>query len=276
MNIPVFFFSGTGNTWWCAEKTSESLGMLGHTASAWSIEKLDSRSTEELVSNADIIGIGYPVYGSDLPQPMKDFILGQLPPFKTIGREVFIFCTQLMFSGDGAMVFAGELEEKGYHTLWSVHFRMPNNICVSVLPIPYKTDRKKIDRRLAKTEKRIESFTAALSSGKKFSQGKSRCSTFLGRLQRNPFRRMWERLRNDVSIDFEKCILCYRCVDICPSGNLIREGDTITTTGSCVLCERCYNFCPVQAVLYMGKPHKEKRGTPYRGPVPEFKPEDLR
>ncbi|MBN2050779.1 MAG: 4Fe-4S binding protein, partial [Spirochaetales bacterium] len=66
------------------------------------------------------------------------------------------------------------------------------------------------------------------------------------------------------------------CVNICPSGNLVREGNTIRTTGKCVLCERCYNFCPVQAVLYMGRPHKGRRGKPYRGPVPGFKPEMLR
>ena len=31
-----------------------------------------------------------------------------------------------------------------------------------------------------------------------------------------------------------------------------------------VLCVRCYNFCPTQVIIYMRKPHKPSRGTPYR------------
>lgn len=276
MNITIFFFSGTGNTWWCAERLAESFREAGHDAEAVSIEKLPPDGVKEAAARADLVGFGYPIYGSDLPAVMKDFILRQLPGLAPPGKDAFVFCTQLMFSGDGGRVFEKELAEKGYITRWSVHLDMPNNICVSLSPLPWTTDRKKIDRRLRKTKRRINAFTEAIDSGKSFSQGKGWFAAFLGNIQRKPFRRYFDRLRDDVSIDPEKCTLCNRCVNICPSGNLVREGDTIKTTGQCVLCVRCYNFCPTQAVLYMKRPHKTRRGTPYRGPVPGFKPENLR
>jgi len=276
MKIEIFFFSGTGNSWWCAEKMSETFRKAGHDATARSIEQLSKEQTAYLVQTSDLVGLGYPIYGSDLPQPMKDFISGTLPVAEAPGKNAFVFCTQLIFSGDGGRVFEKELTARGYITRWSVHINMPNNVCVSVLPLPYTTDQERIDRRLKKVERRITSFVDTVTSGKSFNQGKGWFPTFLGCMQRKPFRKYFPRLRDDISIDPERCTLCNRCVNICLADNLVRERDTIRTNGRCILCLRCYNFCPVQAVQYMGRPHKARRGTPYRGPLPEFKPEDLR
>ncbi len=275
MNIAFFFFSGTGNTWWCADKMAEAFQEAGHNSEAVSIEKLTDETTNQLVNDAEVVGFGYPIYGSDLPQPMKEFILERLPKPDGPGKDAFVFCTQLIFSGDGGRVFEEKLADKGYTTRWSIHLNMPNNICFTVSPLPYTTDLKKIDRRLKKTERKIVRFTNVVLSERSCDQGKGPLSSFLGSMQRNPFRKHFHHLRNHISIDAETCTLCNRCVNICPSGNLVREGDSIRTTGTCVLCTRCYNFCPVQAVLYMGKPHKQKRGIPYRGPVPGFRPEEL-
>jgi hypothetical protein len=38
---------------------------------------------------------------------------------------------------------------------------------------------------------------------------------------------------------------------------------------------RCYDFCPEAAITFLGKPHDLKRGIPYRGPEPGFKPESM-
>ena len=276
LNIALFFFSGTGNTWWCSEECKKNLEKAGHETEIFSIEKLSMSRTAEVCGKADIIGFGYPVYGSDLPQPMKDFILGTLPAAPAGGRDVFVFCTQYMFSGNGARVFKEELAGRGYRTRWSEHFIMPNNVCVTVLPFPYTTDQNKINRRLKKTAKKIEKYCRIITGGGNIDRGKSCFSVFLGSLQRGPYRKYWEGLRNDISIDPELCTGCNRCVKICPSGNLLMQASRVVTEGRCVICLRCYNYCPVQAVLYMGRRHRIKRGIPYRGPVPGFMPEGLK
>ena len=275
MKITIFYFSGTGNTWWCAREMQEKFTAENNDCSIISIEQTTPETVSTATRNSDIIGIGYPIYGSDLPQPMKDFIDYAFPDNPENQPKLFTFCTQLIFSGDGAHIYQNELQKKQWEINWSVHLRMPNNICVTVMPLPYTADQKKIDKRLVKTKRKIIDFTYAVRNGKSFRQGYTYISKILGLMQRNPYRKYYPRLQNDISINTETCISCKRCIRICPVNNLNLDKGVITAQGFCVLCVRCYNFCPTQSIIYMGKRHKEKRGTPYRGPVKDFSPEHI-
>jgi ferredoxin/flavodoxin len=272
MKITIFYFSGTGNTWWSAQEMQNLFIAENVDCSIFSIEQ----STPDIVTAAlesDIIGIGYPIYGSDLPQPMKDFINFTLPDNLKGKTKLFTFCTQLLFSGDGSFVYRNELKKKQWEINWSIHLRMPNNICVSAFPLPYTTNQVKIDKRLAKSKRRIGKFARAIKYGKPFRQGYLYISKLLGLMQRNPYQKYYPRLQNDITIDAETCISCNRCINICPVHNLYADEDGIKAKGACILCVRCYNFCPTQSILYMGKKHKEKRGVPYQGPKNDFSPE---
>ena len=273
MTAVIFCFSGTGNTWWCARRIAASLDALGMPTRVESIERTDADAAARLVAGADLVGLGWPVYGSDLPEPMKQFVDTTLPLAE--GRRVFTFCTQLLFSGDGARVYERELAGRGWFTGWSVHLRMPNNISVTVSPLTWSADPDAHARRLEKTARKIDRFAGAVVDGRPFGQGRGWFSAVLGAMQRRPFRRWFPRLRNDITIDAEICTRCGRCVRICPSGNLTMTPDGVAAGGTCVLCVRCYNYCPVQAVLYMRRPHRPERGLPYRGPVAGFRPEEL-
>lgn len=276
MQITIFYFSGTGNTWWCAQEMQKQFTKAHVDCIIVSIEQIIPERVKSLSLASDIIGIGYPVYGSDLPQPMKNFIDHTLPDNPEGKTRFFTFCTQLIFSGDGAHVYREELQKKQWNINWSVHLHMPSNICVTAMPLPYTNDPKKISKRLVKTEKKIGKFTQAISTGRSYQQGNSKASKRLGLLQRSPYRRYFPRLRNDVTIDYDACIGCNLCIRICPSGNLFADGVRIGTRGTCMLCVRCYNFCPTQAIIYMGKKHKKKRGIPYQGPTKDFSPEQIR
>jgi ferredoxin/flavodoxin len=272
MNAPIFFFSGTGNTAWCAERLGEHLRRRGVTTPVSSIETIDREVLLADLDRADIVGLGWPVYGSDLPEPMKRF-LDLLPDGR--GRRVFAFCTQLFFSGNGARVYERELRERNWTIGWSAHFRMPNNICVTAFRIPFSSDPSDHLTRLERTEKKIDRFAGAIACDNRFTQGKGFLPAVLGLMQRAPYRKWFPSLRDDIGIDHELCTRCGRCVAICPVKNLTLENGRIESHGRCVLCVRCYNFCPVQAVCYRGKAHIAKRGVPYRGPVAGFRPEKL-
>lgn len=88
------YFSGTGNTRYCVEqfvKKSES------SANVMSIE--DSDVIEAIKSNKLII-FGYPIYFSNIPKLVRDFIDGNKEVFKN--KDIYIICTMGLFSGDGA------------------------------------------------------------------------------------------------------------------------------------------------------------------------------
>jgi energy-converting hydrogenase B subunit K len=50
----------------------------------------------------------------------------------------------------------------------------------------------------------------------------------------------------DGEVDYDKCILCLKCVKICP--NDVRRVKDDRVVGGCSLCEICINNCPEEAI----------------------------
>lgn len=270
----ILYFSGTGNTWWAAETLAAELRARGIETRSRSIEQLTPGDTGCIIAENNVVGIAYPIYGSDLPQVMKDFI-SSLAPVK--GKKAFVFCTQWLWSGDGARVGAQLLQGLGYQVSWAEHFCMPNNVSVTVASfLPYTNDPGKLARRLTKTAVKIKSFAGRIADGRPFLRGFNLAALLTGNMQRLPFRRFFHRLRDDIGVDLTRCTNCGSCTFLCPSGNLIQEGSEIKTQGVCILCLRCYSFCQQMAVTYMKKPHRLSRGKPYQGPVEQFHPRILK
>lgn len=267
--VTVFYFSGTGNTWWVSEELVRRFATLGWHARAYSIETIHTAEAAELIRDSDLAGFGYPIHGSDLPLPMKEFI-ENLPD--GAGKKTFVFCTQWLWSGDGASVGGSMLNEKGFDVQWGEHFLMPNNVTVSIISLPYSNDHNRLKNVLARASRKAAFFTGEITSDRPFLRGFNQVSFYLGCLQRLPFRRVYHKLQNDIGIDEHNCIDCGECVRLCPVDNLYYEGDTIKTRGNCILCLRCYNFCPAAAITHMGRPHLHRRGKPYKGPVKDFDP----
>jgi flavodoxin/ferredoxin len=270
----IFYFSGTGNTWWVSEKLGRYLSEKGFSVAVYSIEKISATDADKAVRECELVGIGYPTYGSDLPHNMKIFI-HSLTPVRE--KTAFVFCTQWLWSGDGARIGGSMLKRKGFGVKWAEHFLMPNNVCVAATPfLPYTNDRKAIDRRLAGTEKQVLIFAERIAKGRPFLRGYNIFAKLAGGVQRIPFIHSFHRLRDDIKVDDQKCIRCGACVRLCPSQNLFWEAESVKTKGVCILCLRCYNFCPKSAVTYMKKAHNQKRGETYKGPVEHFNAEILK
>lgn len=265
----IFYFSGTGNTWWVAKELSQHLEAKGIPGNILSIEAVSLESTKEYIANNDLIGFGYPVHCSDLPQPMKDFI-ERLPLQQA--KAAFIFCTQWLWSGDGAFVGADFLTKKGFSVGWGEHFLMPNNVCISAFHLPYTSDFELLKPVLKRARKRIDNLAIRISAGEYFRRGFNRFAYFLGALQRNPFRKVFHQMRDFIGIDSDRCRNCGMCIKICPAGNLVwhENRERITTLGICVFCMRCYCFCPHTAITYKKKSHNLRKGKPYSGPTEDF------
>lgn len=267
--LVIFYFSGTGNTWWVSEELVSQFTKLDRSARAYSIETLSVDEASKLISNSEIVGFGYPIHGSDLPKPMKSFI-SQLP--SESGKRAFVFCTQWLWSGDGAAVGGTMLHDKGFKIQWGEHFLMPNNVTVSIISLPYTNDHSRLAGVLGRSARRAASLAEGILAGKAFLRGFNQLSFYFGSLQRIPFRKVFHKLQNDIGIDFSNCIDCGECVRLCPVDNFYYEDRLIKTKGSCIICLRCYNFCPVAAITHMDRPHLHGRGEPYKGPVKDFDP----
>jgi flavodoxin len=165
--ILIFYFSGTGNTWWVSARIAEKLRELGLDAQAYSIEQITDEESAELVKSADIIGLGFPIYGSDAPRNFHQF-LDRLPALPE-GKPVFGYITQLVWSGDGCNFLEKKLREKGYILTWAIEFKMPNNIALGFSPLKYTADYAKFEPLLTRNEERIAAFCEKIAGIKDLS-----------------------------------------------------------------------------------------------------------
>ena len=112
IKIIIFYFSGTGNTWWATEKLQQMLKEKKFEVEYFSVESKvaqDGKKVNELINQSDLVGFGYPIYGSDIPLIFMDFIKN-LAPVKN--KNSFVYTTMMLFSGDGALVARRQLKKK--------------------------------------------------------------------------------------------------------------------------------------------------------------------
>ena len=245
----IVYFSGTGNSKYIAEQFAKRMNI-----NAYSIEQ--NLEFETLFKNEDTIAFCYPIYGSCVPRIMREFVL----KYKSClnGKKLIIFCTQMLFSGDGARAFARLLPGCEERVIYAEHFLMPNNICnFSLFPM---TEREK-NKKPLKALKKLDRVCLDIQHGTVKKRGWNLFSTLLGKTQNIAYVKMEEQGRSSFRTD-ESCIGCGLCAQKCPTHNLEMIDGKVVQKGNCTLCYRCVNLCPKQSctVYFHKKPKKQYKG----------------
>ena len=247
----MLYFSGTGNSEYIARRFAGLMGAACH-----SIE--EHTDFELLLSKARTVAICYPVYGSLVPRIMRSF--AKRYQKLLLKKKLIIFCTQMIFSGDGARAFARLLPGCDKNVIYAEHFCMPVNICnFPLIPV---TERERIRKKKA-ADKKLLAVCRNLKKGVRKKRGWNPCSTLAGKLQNTTFPAIEAKKRGSFRADAD-CTQCGLCVKKCPVHNLeIRDG-RVVQKNKCMLCYRCVNLCPQKAatVLLAIKP-----GRQYKGPL---------
>ena len=266
--IIIYYFSGTGNTWWLSTELQKQLNLQNHQAVCHSIETLTDEKVLTQVSNSDHIVIGFPVYGSTAPRLMMDFIKG-FPEVKS-GQSISVFGTHALASGDSAYFISKFLAKKGYQVQHAVHFTMMTNLHVP----RFKFIRPKNDERVTKlhqkTLPKVQKLADAITHDKKMIIGRNPLGFLLGFAQRRFIDMAIATACSDFEVDKSRCIKCNKCQKICPMHNIAKHNGTYKFQENCMLCMRCYSQCPTNAIL-IGKASKDEVKYPrYKGPEPSF------
>lgn len=109
MNVIGVYFSGTGNTKHCVEQFIKTLNNIYQSYS------LEDDEVQKAIAKSNIIVFGYPVYFSNAPKLVQDFIHQNHALFS--GKKVFIIATMGLFSGDGAGCTARLLKSMAHRCL---------------------------------------------------------------------------------------------------------------------------------------------------------------
>ena len=247
----MLYFSGTGNSAYIAKCFSAKMG-----ANCYSIEEdLDFAA---LLARADTVAVCYPIYGSCVPRLMREFVARYHSLLAE--KRLVIFCTQMMFSGDGAKAFARLLPGCEQHVIYAEHFNMPNNISNFWL-FPVR-DGERIRKKRA-ADKRLERVCRDLQNGIVKRRGWGTVSMLLGRIQGAPWPAVEKKRIGSFAADGD-CSRCGLCVRHCPVQNLELTETGILQKNNCMLCCRCMNLCPRQAamVILPTKPKRQYKGIP--------------
>ena len=257
-------FSGTGNTFYIARLLQDGLIACGHTVDLMPIEACPD--VNRLVAECDLFGLGYPIYGSDIPLLVRSMIESLE---MVAGKRAFVFCTQMMYSGDGAAYAGKMLRRKGFVIRQLAHFNMPNNLTDYLRFLPEPQDLTGLRIRKDRQTRR---FVEAIDRNRSLRKGMNPLSLLLGLLQRVPFQKYESAMfSHAIKID-ATCIMCGLCQRLCPVGNFQIKDGKLTEMDRCILCYRCISHCPVQA-LHTNPRHTVK--YQYRGPLPQFSIEDV-
>ncbi len=253
MNTLYLYFSGTGNTKHALQVFAEAY----ETEAPREIHSIEENLDFSLLIEAhQLIVIGYPIYGSMMPEPMQRFIQQHKKSFT--GKQIIVICTQVLFSGDGAALALYDLKGVDLKVKATIHVNMPNNITdLHIFPIKTVEESKK---KLDKATTFIKKCVVKMKAGKTYKMGRRWYSRMLGYLtQRVHFKMFYKALQKHLKVNNDTCIQCGLCVKECPSGNLSLIEGKIVTDDQCYLCYRCINTCPTQSFRLLGRHYPQKQ-----------------
>lgn len=237
------YFSGTGNTKFCVEYFVRS---LDKNAICYSIE--DKNTILEIAKNNMII-LGYPIYYSNLPKILRDFICNNSEIWN--GKQIYIITTMGLFSGDGAGVSARLLKKFNAEIMGGLHLQMPDCIGdVKALKKPLEKNRQIVYSAKRKIDNAVQSY----ESGKPTQDGLNTLNHLAGLFgQRLYFYSKTRAYTDKLKIDKDKCIGCGKCQSLCPMKNILVYKRKAISGNSCTMCYRCINNCPKKAITLIGK-----------------------
>ena len=244
----IFYFTGTGNSLYVAEKVQEAIGRelinMAH--------ELNEKRFSYKLEKGEKLGIIFPVYYWGLPTIVSDFI-------KKLKLETdeapFIFTVITCGSkARNADKYLGELlKSKNLELNSSYSVKMPSNYILF-----YDTPNKeKIDSSLNIAETQIEELLKGIKNNKEGYFAKHGFATELSFLVYKIYGIFRKTKKFHVT---EKCVSCGLCEKICPSKViLIKEGIPEWKEERCSHCSGCINRCPSQAIEYGNSTKKRER-----------------
>lgn len=236
----IFYFSGTGNSAWVAERMAEALQDRTVAIAEASVQERTYalRADERL-------GFVFPVYAWGPPKLVQRFVLRL-----KIDKPSYIYCVCTCGdeAGRAAQLFESTLRKRRWHCDAAFSVVMPEvYIC---LPGFQLDSQEKEDRKIRNAVARIGFIAEALR--RHVRQVRYQCHNgplpFLkSYLIRPLFYRFLMSPRRFRATD--ACIACRRCERACPLHNIRVTGKPVWGA-TCTHCLACYHVCPRHAIHY--------------------------
>lgn len=255
----IFYFSGTGNTRWAAERLAEVTGERLF----FIPEELKKGTCVYELQEGERLGFCFPVHGWQPPAIVRRFI--RQATFR-VSPSTFVYA--LVTCGDSIgrtmEMLNGELAPKGLQAQSLFSLVMPESyVC---LPFMYTDTPEREKQKIDKATEHLEHYATMIAERRRGEVHTVRGVTpwtFSHVIGAYFNARMISDKK--FTVDHDLCIHCGRCQKVCPTGDILLTNGLPQWQhdGSCTNCLACYHHCPRHAINY-GK-ITLKRGQYYFG-----------
>lgn len=241
----IFYYTGTGNSLWIARALARELGNTQIMSMA------DWKSSKHVIES-QMIGLVFPVHIWGVPARVLEF-LEYLPAMNA--EYLFAIANNAGQVSNTLVQLKKEMQNRGL-TLgsgWSVV--MPSNYIPWGGPGPLS----KQNQRFAAASTRITQIAGEVSAKalKPVEKGPLWQRVLFTWLYNISFPRVHEMDRN-FWVD-ERCNQCGICVKLCPSNNIVIDGNKLSWQNRCEQCLSCIQWCPQEALQYGKKTSSYER-----------------
>jgi len=243
MNGILYYFSGTGNTKWVADRFKEKFQFYNIDIDLAYIQSVEDRE----IKKYDFIIIGFPVYWKLPPKIVTDF-LNKMNNTKQ-NMRVIVYSTQAASSSSAPCFIAGYLKKKGYVPSIQISIKMPNNFYFF---IGKKYNQSEIKNLLTSADKKITNVVENFIKGRTVKESNSLIRLKFSKVLHSVFKGRVPKLSKNIS-STKDCVKCGLCLRNCPQGNITFEDGCAVFHSKCNLCLRCIHICPINAIRYKGK-----------------------
>lgn len=241
----IFYFSGTGNSRYVAERLSESLGdkVVPLADALW-------HGMPEMVDGERVV-IVTPVYFYGLPSIVSDFITTA-----NLGTgEIHMVFTYGAMSGGVGKFTAKRLASVGREMASAHYVMMPENY-TPIFRIP---DDETVRELTLTAKERAPEIAKSIESGERgdFIRDGGLWPAFNSVVIQKLYKRARRTKRFVAS---EACNLCGKCARECPMEIIeITDDGPVWNAERCVMCLGCMHNCPQTAISRGGKTKKYGR-----------------
>ena len=246
----IFYFSGTGNSLYAAQKLSKVLQEpLCNMA-----DMLSKKQFLYTLKEKERLAFIFPVYAWGIPKPVIAFIkkleLSQTPYYTfavvTCGENI----------GTTMHLLQKILKKKNITLNSGFSLTMPDNYVVlfDVASVEQQTTcLNQADKRISKIAKMV-----ALEKNKFFRVEKGKFSFLKSTFFHALFYKFFANTKHFYTTG--DCIGCGKCEKLCPAHKIhIKSEKPAWDAGNCYMCLSCLNHCPKEAIQYTKKTEKHGR-----------------
>lgn len=233
----IFYYTGTGNSRYVAQRIAESLG-----DGLVSLNELIKTADASAIEAGERVVIVTPTYAWRIPRIVRDWL--EKAELKGAKRVWFVMTCGSEI-GNAAKYSRALAERKGLEYMGTAQVVMPENY-IAMFDAPEVDEARRI---VEKAQPDIDRAIAAIADGRAFTAPRdSIYDRFLSGPVNPVFYSFFVKSKAFTASD--ACIGCGKCARLCPTNSIELVDDRPVWGDGCTHCMACICYCPASAIEY--------------------------